>query len=144
MLDTPTPDRERWRAALLREREGYLRLVGRAPAATVPGHEEQATAHPAGTERVAAPDLRERVTTLVALIDDAIRRLDEGTFGFCMQCGRPIEPARLEIVPYTTMCASCRRTAESLAGPVGRSVPPKAPMEPGASRRTGKEGRRKG
>lgn len=37
-------------------------------------------------------------------IDDALRRLDEGAYGKCIDCGRPIEPARLEAVPWARYC----------------------------------------
>jgi|SRR5690348_5621501 RNA polymerase-binding transcription factor len=37
-------------------------------------------------------------------IDDAFLRLEDGTYGKCFDCGRPIEPARLEAVPWTPYC----------------------------------------
>jgi DnaK suppressor protein len=37
-------------------------------------------------------------------IDDALRRLDEGAYGKCIDCGRPIERARLEAVPWARYC----------------------------------------
>jgi DnaK suppressor protein len=37
-------------------------------------------------------------------VDDALRRIDEGTYGKCIDCGRPIEPGRLEAVPWTPYC----------------------------------------
>jgi DnaK suppressor protein len=37
-------------------------------------------------------------------VRDALRRIDEGTYGKCIECGRPIEPARLEAVPWTPYC----------------------------------------
>jgi RNA polymerase-binding transcription factor DksA len=43
----------------------------------------------------------------LAQIDQAIGRLDEGTFGFCATCLRPIPVARLEARPYSTQCVSC-------------------------------------
>jgi RNA polymerase-binding transcription factor DksA len=38
-------------------------------------------------------------------IDAALKRIEEGTFGSCSTCGRPIEPERLEHLPWTTLCA---------------------------------------
>jgi len=35
---------------------------------------------------------------------DALRRIDEGTFGKCIDCGRDIQPARLRAVPWTPYC----------------------------------------
>jgi DnaK suppressor protein len=34
----------------------------------------------------------------------ALRRIDDGTYGKCIDCGRSIEPARLEAVPWTPYC----------------------------------------
>jgi DnaK suppressor protein len=38
------------------------------------------------------------------LVRAALRRIDNGTFARCVECGRPIEPARLEAVPWTPYC----------------------------------------
>ena len=38
------------------------------------------------------------------LVDDALRRLDDGAYGTCVVCGRPIPPERLELVPETPYC----------------------------------------
>lgn len=46
-------------------------------------------------------------------IDDAIQRIDDGTFGQCQQCGRPIAPERLAAIPYTPYCVECARQLES-------------------------------
>ena len=37
-------------------------------------------------------------------VDNALLRLDEGDYGTCIDCGRPIEPARLEAVPWALYC----------------------------------------
>lgn len=41
-------------------------------------------------------------------VDAALRRLDEGTYGTCRVCGRPIPPERLEARPSATTCTTCR------------------------------------
>lgn len=41
-------------------------------------------------------------------VDAALRRLDEGTYGTCRVCGRPIPAARLEARPSATTCTTCR------------------------------------
>jgi RNA polymerase-binding protein DksA len=45
-------------------------------------------------------------------IDDALKRLDEGTFGVCLQCSQPITMSRLKAVPYASLCIACQRTKE--------------------------------
>lgn len=37
-------------------------------------------------------------------VRDALRRIDEGTYGKCIECGREIDPARLDAVPWTPYC----------------------------------------
>ena len=46
-------------------------------------------------------------------IDDALKRIDEGTYGICQQCNKPITLTRLKAVPYASMCIACQRQQES-------------------------------
>lgn len=39
----------------------------------------------------------------------ALRRMDEGTYGKCESCGRPIPLERLEAIPTTTLCVACKQ-----------------------------------
>ena len=45
-------------------------------------------------------------------IEDALKRIEEGTYGACQQCQKPISLSRLRAVPYTSLCISCQRTKE--------------------------------
>jgi DnaK suppressor protein len=45
----------------------------------------------------------------------ALRRIDDGTYGKCIDCGRPIEPARLEAVPWTPYCRADQEKHDSEA-----------------------------
>jgi RNA polymerase-binding transcription factor DksA len=38
---------------------------------------------------------------------EALRKIDEGTYGSCERCGKPIAPARLEAIPSATTCVEC-------------------------------------
>ena len=40
-------------------------------------------------------------------VHDALSRLDDGTYGRCESCGRPIAPERLEIRPFAATCVTC-------------------------------------
>lgn len=42
----------------------------------------------------------------------ALRRMDEGTYGYCMDTGKPIEFARLEAVPHATLCIEAKKKRE--------------------------------
>ena len=48
-------------------------------------------------------------------IEEALHRLDSGTYGECESCGNPIEPRRLEIMPETPLCRNCQSQREKLA-----------------------------
>ncbi|MFN2557085.1 MAG: TraR/DksA family transcriptional regulator [Nitriliruptorales bacterium] len=44
-------------------------------------------------------------------IDEALERMGEGTYGICVECGRQIDPARLEARPLSIRCVECAATA---------------------------------
>ncbi|AEG14287.1 transcriptional regulator, TraR/DksA family [Desulfofundulus kuznetsovii DSM 6115] len=52
--------------------------------------------------------LREDAKIKIRAIDEALARLDRGTYGTCDICGAAIDPERLEAIPYTTVCYRCR------------------------------------
>ena len=56
--------------------------------------------------------LEENSERLLSAIDGALERIEDGTFGTCRTCGRAIDPARLEALPYTTQCIDCKRREE--------------------------------
>ena len=41
------------------------------------------------------------------LVEDALARFEAGTYGICENCGREIDLARLEAIPYTPFCLHC-------------------------------------
>ncbi len=67
------------------------------------------------TDRGCALRLRERDLRLVGKIQDALRRIESGTFGVCESCGGHIGAARLRARPVTTLCIDCKTEAERLA-----------------------------
>jgi RNA polymerase-binding protein DksA len=46
-------------------------------------------------------------------IDDALRRLDEGTYGFCEDCHKAVEVERLKALPFVRKCIHCQSATES-------------------------------
>lgn len=56
--------------------------------------------------------LGENADQLVREIDQAIGRIDEGTYGTCSRCGQVIPEERLDAVPYAVLCVSCKRLEE--------------------------------
>ncbi len=51
----------------------------------------------------------------LALIDEALKKIENGKFGICERCGEPIIKSRLEARPYASFCYECKQ-AEERAG----------------------------
>jgi DnaK suppressor protein len=58
-------------------------------------------------ERAQLVALLKQATADLDELDEAVRRVDEGTYGVCERCGRPIAPARLEARPAARRCIGC-------------------------------------
>lgn len=56
--------------------------------------------------------LEENAEHLLSEIDAALRRVEEGTYGTCVVCGKPIGEERLEAVPYASLCIDDKRKLE--------------------------------
>jgi len=56
--------------------------------------------------------LRDRERQLLAKIDEAMGRIEDGSFGTCMDCEEPIEIRRLEARPVSTLCIACKEKQE--------------------------------
>lgn len=63
-------------------------------------------------ERERAQSLANHARRLLLQIDDALARMDAGTYGSCERCGENIEMARLEAIPYATLCLDDKRREE--------------------------------
>jgi RNA polymerase-binding transcription factor len=46
---------------------------------------------------------------LLAGIDAALRRIEDGTYGICSSCGKSISPERLEALPWAPLCIDCAK-----------------------------------
>ena len=46
-------------------------------------------------------------------IEEALKRIEEGTYGDCLECGKKINPQRLKAVPYTAYCITCQEKKET-------------------------------
>jgi RNA polymerase-binding protein DksA len=90
-------------AGLEREFDGIVEAAGAANADDE--HDPEGATIAFEREHVAA--LRSQAREHVAEIDAALRRLDEGGYGICARCGRPIAAGRLAARPTATMCVAC-------------------------------------
>jgi DnaK suppressor protein len=52
--------------------------------------------------------LKQTDSKLLRAIEEAIHRIEQGTYGICMECENEIAPARLEAVPWTRVCIDCK------------------------------------
>jgi DnaK suppressor protein len=66
--------------------------------------DETADAATSTFERERDLSLENNLRDLVGKIDRALARLDDGTFGACERCGKPIEKARVKALPYVELC----------------------------------------
>lgn len=56
--------------------------------------------------------VRDRLTDRRAMVGRAMEKIDDGTYGRCERCGRPIAPERLEALPFATLCISCQEVED--------------------------------
>ena len=56
--------------------------------------------------------IRDRERKLIAKIEEALRRLEDGSYGVCEECGEKIGAARLKARPVTTLCIDCKSVQE--------------------------------
>lgn len=55
-------------------------------------------------------------------IDDAIKRVKEGRYGLCEDCGRKIGRERLRVAPYAPCCIDCQNQRETLRSGINRTL----------------------
>lgn len=75
--------------------------------------DDPADAGSASFERETAQSLSNHARRQLVQIDDALRRMDQGSYGTCQRCGNQIERARLEALPHAILCMDCKRRDET-------------------------------
>ncbi len=60
-------------------------------------------------ERGQAAAIGDNFRELLTAVNNALDKIQEGTYGTCDRCGKNIPKSRLEFLPYATMCAKCRK-----------------------------------
>ena len=53
--------------------------------------------------------LEQNTLDLLSKVQWALAKMDEGTYGICESCGKSIPLARLDALPYVTLCVDCAR-----------------------------------
>jgi DnaK suppressor protein len=88
-------------------REGQNRMREES----VPDTEDLSVQDSTAEQRISLMESRNRTR---AQLDEALRRLDEGLYGICADCGEPIGEARLKALPFARRCVACQEQAEVL------------------------------
>jgi DnaK suppressor protein len=52
--------------------------------------------------------LKQTDAKILQAIEEALYRMEKGTYGTCRDCGEPIAPARLNAIPWTRVCITCK------------------------------------
>lgn len=63
-------------------------------------------------EREKGLALESTVQQMLAQVEEALMRIDAGTYGVCLRCGGPIDHARLRALPYAKLCIRCKELEE--------------------------------
>ena len=57
--------------------------------------------------------LKQTDAKILQAIEEALWRIEKGTYGVCRDCGEPIAPARLNAIPWTRVCITCKEKQNS-------------------------------
>jgi DnaK suppressor protein len=63
-------------------------------------------------ERERDLSIQNNIRDLIDQISRALQRIDDGTYGTCERCGKPIDAARLKALPHALLCMDCKRREE--------------------------------
>jgi RNA polymerase-binding protein DksA len=119
-----TIDIESFKSRLLEERERTMRAIAylheehqgttedeaRELSGGVDNHLADIATHT--YDRELDSTLEESEEVHLAHVHAALKRMEEGTYGICENCGKPIGKERLEAMPWVTLCIDCKRLAE--------------------------------
>lgn len=94
---------------LLAEAEGTINDSMNPEIENFPDMGDQASAE---SDRSFILRLRGREQRYIRKIDEAIERIEKGTYGICESCGEPIGVKRLDARPVTTLCIECKTRQE--------------------------------
>jgi DnaK suppressor protein len=113
-------DTTAFKAALLQQRTSLLAQlttlrggeVGRAQASTEHFATRDDTPAAANSARDLEFAMDAHDTAEIAAVDGALRRMEEGSYGECVDCGVPIAEARLKAAPEASRCIDCQEKLE--------------------------------
>ena len=99
---------DRWKADILRESRGTLENLQEENQ----NHPDMADRASSESDRALELRTRDRQRKLISKIDAALKRIDDGTYGYCEETGEPIGLARLDARPIATLSLEAQETHE--------------------------------
>lgn len=84
---------------------------------------EDADAMQVGEEREIRAELLGKLIERAASLDQALKRIREGTYGVCVRCERTIHHERLQALPEAAYCLACQQKIEEAAAGVSEPTP---------------------
>lgn len=97
-----------WKGDILREARETLEILQQDNA----NHPDLADRASSETDRAIELRARDRQRKLIAKIDSALQRIDEGTYGYCEETGEPIALKRLDARPIATLSIEAQERHE--------------------------------
>lgn len=98
--------------ALLAKKEDLERSIGQkgilTGSSSTDGHGDFADRSAAANEEEISIQLKQTDAKLLRAIEDALARVEGGSYGICVDCEEEISAARLKAVPWTKVCISCK------------------------------------
>lgn len=107
---------ERFRKQLIEKKEDILNEAGKTLSemtdhnSNVPDPNDRATIE---SGRSFELRIRDRERKLLSKIDEALLRIEDGSYGMCEECDEKIGIKRLEARPVTTLCIDCKTIQET-------------------------------
>jgi len=110
-------DLEKIKRLLLEEKQKILRNLQKGKEEEKNSRERQAVGDNADQAvAIKTEHLRSALSAMeiqrLKAIDHALKKIEEGTYGYCEECGEPIEEGRLLAKPFATLCLRCREAKE--------------------------------
>jgi len=121
--------REKYKKTLIEEREKILTQINSLSEDTLSSSQRDSSGDLSGYsmhmadvgtdnfQRELALGLVSNEQQVLYRIEEALRRIEEGTYGKCEGCGTAIKEGRLKALPFATMCISCQEKEEAQGGP---------------------------
>lgn len=128
----PMTNRERYDVLrrMLEERRGEIQEKLRAIREEIPSYQDEVrdTEEQSVTDFAQEMDfaLMEMKAQTLIRIDEALQRVDQGTYGTCDECGQDLAEARLLAVPFALLCLECQAREELLAAEERAATPGRA------------------